>query len=152
MRTLLEKRKKFWKITSVDKVVEERIKRTVSIGMMYFRIFTVFVSSLTTLFICLPAFEGKYNLPLSTWVPEEYAGVYEVTYVIQAYMSVQCAWVVIGFDVVFAAICIELTMQFQLLNRRLLSLASLPVQNVTQRKKRLELLNNCVEYHSFLIM
>lgn len=151
MRTILEKRKQFWKISSFDKDVEEQMKRTIDNGMMCLKIFTVFVCSLTSFFICLPAFEGKYNLPLSTWVPE-YTSAYLITYVIQTYMSVICALLVVGFDTVFAAICIELTMQFQLLNARLASLAALPVQNAIEKKERLEKLKECAQYHSFLVM
>lgn len=151
LRTILENRKNFWKISGFEKTVEEQMKWTISMSIIFFKIFITFVCLLTAMFIMLPAFEGKYHLPLSTWMPEGYPALYEITYVVQAFMSVMCGVFVIGFDVLFAAICIELTMQFQLLKARFLSLASFEVRNVSEKIERLGKLKECVQYHAFLI-
>lgn len=151
LRNILENRKQFWKINSFDNTIENRMKSIICMSLIFFKMFITFVCILTALFICLPAVEGKHRLPLSTWLPKGYPGLFEITYAIQTHVSVMCALFVIGFDILFAAICIELTIQFQLLNSRLLSLASFKVEHVTQKVERLERLKNCVQYHSFLI-
>lgn len=146
MDTILEYRKRFWKLNSVDNDLEKEMKNIIHISLIYFRMFIGFVYVLSVLFTILPAVEGKHQLPMSTWLPEGYPYLYEITYLIQAYLGAMCCWFVIGFDVLFAAICIEITMQFRLLNGRLRSLVFIDAQD-----ERLQKLKEYAQYHCFLI-
>ncbi|KAI7815592.1 Odorant receptor Or64 [Rhyzopertha dominica] len=149
---LCQDRLKFWDFTDFEDCVFQKIT-------LFFKTVLKLLTTLFTIdgvacamYAISPALIMRdRSLPFGSHVWEAFPCYYEILYVSQCFAVAIVMLVAMGFDMLFASFCVELIVQFKLLNHKLRTSKAVSYSNVKRRNPYLDILKDCVDYHNYLL-
>nr|QUP79571.1 odorant receptor 11 [Monochamus saltuarius] len=160
---------KFWPSNLVGKKVENSLSsycRIYLIGMMFFYFLGSFFSFV---FMLTPFFKVTRETPYNTVYPFDYSSSpkFEIMYLMQCFTNFYIVLgVVVGVDILFMAVCCNITAQYRLLKSALLKLGTEEVKELNCKLSQLfaesdtfeksmseekKFFNRCINHHQLLL-
>lgn len=151
MSDLVQSRENFWKLDTFENSVKQEMTTIMKRLLNYQKAF-LFTCFFTIALICAsPLFQKDRNLPFSSWIPNGYPYLYESVYVIQCILFFIYVHLVTGFDCLFARICVEVILQFRLLNVKMQNTSFNNEGTTASRKQNMKDMKACIQHHEFLL-
>lgn len=149
---LMEYRKHFWKFEDFDGSVKQQMTTIMDKLLKYQKIF-LYSCYVTITWVCtFSLFQKNHTSPFASWIPNGYPYLYESVYVLECILIVIDTLIVIGFDCVFATICVQVILQYRLLNITLRNMTFNNGMEITASgKEDMMKMKTCIQHHVFLL-
>lgn len=152
-KNLIESREYFWKFDDFNDPIKQQMTTVLDSLLKYQKIFLYSCYITITLVCSFPLLQKNHTLPFASWIPDGYPYLYESVYILQCILVVIDIHIVIGFDCIFATICIQVILQYRLLNITLrnMGLNSKEMSTTAKKKENIKEMKRCIQHHVFLL-
>ncbi|KAI7815590.1 Odorant receptor Or66 [Rhyzopertha dominica] len=149
LKAMLEDRKRFWNINDFGNDISQELNSMFNKLLKFFIFFRGSTYFTSVLNVITPILMQDHSLPFGSYVFEGFPYSYEAMYASQSFYYIVVVEEVLGFDCLFATLCLEVVVQFKLLNYKL---SCLKIQKGTMDSSQyLSDLKTCIDYHNFLL-